>query len=72
MHHSRLCALLIDCNTLDIDQSARFWAEAVRPPSWSSGAWLVTEPRHAPQPGHVHLAGGRTGVLTRSAQRCTL
>jgi catechol 2,3-dioxygenase-like lactoylglutathione lyase family enzyme len=29
MHNSRLCALLIDCNTPDIDQAARFWAEAL-------------------------------------------
>jgi catechol 2,3-dioxygenase-like lactoylglutathione lyase family enzyme len=29
MHHSRLCAVLIDCNTLDIEQAARFWAEAL-------------------------------------------
>lgn len=32
MHHSRLCALLIDCNTTDIDQAARFWAEALGRP----------------------------------------
>jgi predicted enzyme related to lactoylglutathione lyase len=29
MHYSRLCALLIDCNTPDIDQAARFWAKAL-------------------------------------------
>ena len=29
MHRSRLCAVLIDCNTSDIDQAARFWAEAL-------------------------------------------
>ncbi|QBB72042.1 VOC family protein [Pseudolysobacter antarcticus] len=29
MHHSRLCALLIDCNTPDIDQAASFWAGAL-------------------------------------------
>ena len=29
MHHSRLCALLIDCNTSDIDKAAGFWAEAL-------------------------------------------
>ena len=32
MHHSRLCALLIDCRTSDIDQAARFWAEALGRP----------------------------------------
>lgn len=29
MHYSRLCALLIDCDTPDIDQAASFWAEAL-------------------------------------------
>jgi predicted enzyme related to lactoylglutathione lyase len=29
MHRSRLCALLIDCNTPDIEQAARFWSEAL-------------------------------------------
>src|SRR5262245_14812400 len=29
MHHSRLCALLIDCHTHDIDQAASFWANAL-------------------------------------------
>jgi hypothetical protein len=29
MHHSRLCALLIDCRTADIDQATKFWAEAL-------------------------------------------
>ncbi|GLQ98258.1 VOC family protein [Dyella mobilis] len=32
MHHSRLCAVLIDCNTPDIDQAANFWAEALGRP----------------------------------------
>jgi catechol 2,3-dioxygenase-like lactoylglutathione lyase family enzyme len=29
MHHSRLCALLIDCKTADVDVAARFWADAL-------------------------------------------
>ena len=29
MHHSRLCALLIDCDTPDIDTAADFWAQAL-------------------------------------------
>jgi predicted enzyme related to lactoylglutathione lyase len=29
MHHSRLCAVLIDCKTSDADQAARFWSEAL-------------------------------------------
>jgi predicted enzyme related to lactoylglutathione lyase len=32
MHHSRLCALLIDCNTDDVDAAARFWAQALGRP----------------------------------------
>ena len=28
MHHSRLCAVLIDCKTADVDEAARFWAAA--------------------------------------------
>jgi len=32
MHHSRLCALLIDCRTSDVDQAATFWAEALGRP----------------------------------------
>lgn len=29
MHHSRLGALLIDCNTASLSEAARFWAEAL-------------------------------------------
>ena len=32
MHQSRLCALLIDCCTSDIDQAAQFWADALGRP----------------------------------------
>jgi hypothetical protein len=32
MHHSRLCAVLIDCRTADIDAAARFWAQALGRP----------------------------------------
>src|SRR5262245_64736548 len=32
MHYSRLCAVLIDCQTDDIDAAARFWAEALGRP----------------------------------------
>jgi predicted enzyme related to lactoylglutathione lyase len=32
MHHSRLCALLIDCKTEDIDAAAQFWARALGRP----------------------------------------
>jgi len=32
MHHSRLCALLIDCKTSDVDAAARFWAATLGRP----------------------------------------
>jgi predicted enzyme related to lactoylglutathione lyase len=32
MHHSRLCAVLIDCNTRDVDEAAHFWSEALGRP----------------------------------------
>ena len=32
MHYSRLCAVLIDCNTSDVDQAASFWASALGRP----------------------------------------
>jgi predicted enzyme related to lactoylglutathione lyase len=32
MHHSRLCAVLIDCCTSDVDDAARFWGAALGRP----------------------------------------
>ena len=32
MHHSRLCAVLIDCHSADIDEAASFWAAALGRP----------------------------------------
>jgi hypothetical protein len=32
MHHSRLCAILIDCKTADVDKAACFWAAALGRP----------------------------------------
>jgi hypothetical protein len=32
MHHSRLCAVLIDCRTDDVDAAAAFWAQALGRP----------------------------------------
>src|SRR5262249_31938615 len=29
MHFSRLCAVLIDCKTSDVDEAAHFWSEAL-------------------------------------------
>jgi hypothetical protein len=38
MHRSRLCAVLIDCRTADVDEAARFWGEALGRPVDSSHA----------------------------------
>jgi catechol 2,3-dioxygenase-like lactoylglutathione lyase family enzyme len=48
MHHSRLCAVLIDCNVPDLDQAARFWGEALGRPvdlkhSGSRGIYRMLE-----------------------------
>jgi hypothetical protein len=32
MHRSRLCGVLIDCKTSDVDEAARFWGEALGRP----------------------------------------
>jgi len=32
VHHSRLCAVLIDCKTDDVDAAAGFWGEALGRP----------------------------------------
>jgi catechol 2,3-dioxygenase-like lactoylglutathione lyase family enzyme len=32
MHHSRLCAVLIDCKTADLEEATRFWADALGRP----------------------------------------
>ena len=29
MHHSRLCSIIIDCNTYDLDVAAAFWSSAL-------------------------------------------
>jgi predicted enzyme related to lactoylglutathione lyase len=48
MHHSRLCAVLIDCRTADLEGAARFWGEALGRPvdpshSASRGNYLMLE-----------------------------
>jgi|SRR5580693_997130 catechol 2,3-dioxygenase-like lactoylglutathione lyase family enzyme len=48
MHRSRLCALLIDCRTSDLDEAARFWGEALGRPvdrnhAGSRGDYLMLE-----------------------------
>jgi predicted enzyme related to lactoylglutathione lyase len=32
MHHSRLCAVLIDCKVSDVDEAAQFWGNALGRP----------------------------------------
>src|SRR6201994_3327903 len=54
MHRSRLCAVLIDCNTSDVDDAARFWAATLGRPvdfnHWAGrGNYLMLEtPRDEP------------------------
>src|SRR5471030_2025327 len=48
MHRSRLCAVLIDSNTSDVDAAARFWGEALGRPldedhPGSRGAYRMLE-----------------------------
>ena len=46
MHHSRLCAVLIDCNTADVDEAAQFWAAALGRP---------VDLRHPMSRGHYRM-----------------
>jgi predicted enzyme related to lactoylglutathione lyase len=48
MHHSRLCAVLIDCRTSDLEAAAGFWAQALgrsvdRKHAGSRGNYLMLE-----------------------------
>ena len=29
MHHSRLCSVIVDCHTSDLDEAGRFWSAAL-------------------------------------------
>jgi hypothetical protein len=69
MHRSRLCALLIDCRTADIDQAAQFWAAALgrrvdlsHPISRGNYRMLETPPGEPiveiSAPWHAILSGG--------------
>jgi hypothetical protein len=46
MHHSRLCAVLIDCRTPDLDGAVRFWAEALGRPA---------DPKHPNSRGNYRM-----------------
>jgi len=69
MHRSRLCAVLIDCRTSDLDAAARFWGEALgravdpdHPSSRDNYRMLATPPdepiveiQRVDHPSRVHL-----------------
>jgi len=69
MHRSRLCAVLIDCRTSDLDAAARFWGEALgravdpnHPSSRGNYRMLATPPdepiveiQRVDLPSRVHL-----------------
>ena len=46
MHHSRLCAVLIDCKTDDMDAAAGFWAAALGRP---------VDPKHPGSRGNYRM-----------------
>src|SRR5580692_6043224 len=69
MHRSRLCAVLIDCKTSNVDEAARFWGEALgrpvdkdHPSSRGNYRMLETPPdepivevQHVDHESRVHL-----------------
>jgi len=46
MHYSRLCALLIDCKTSDVDEATRFWSLALGRPA---------DPKHPGSRGNYRM-----------------
>ena len=60
MHHSRLCAVLIDCKTSDVDEAARFWGEALGRP---------VDPDHAGSRGNYRMLVTAPGELAVQIQR---
>jgi len=46
MHHSRLCAVLIDCRTSNVDEAAGFWGEALG---------RAVDPRHPGSRGNYRM-----------------
>jgi len=55
MHRSRLCAVLIDCKSPDIDAAARFWAAALGRP---------VDPAHPGSRGNYRML--ETPLMSRS------
>ena len=60
MHHSRLCALLIDCNVEDIQAAAQFWAEALGRP---------VDPDHPGTRGNYVMLENRPDQISIQIQR---
>lgn len=54
MHKSGLTGFIIDCNSGDLDEAARFWAEALRLP--------ISEAGQVPSPKYRKLAPGPGGM----------
>lgn len=48
MHHSRLCAVLIDCKTSNVDDAAEFWGAAL-------GRYV--DPKHPGSRGNYRMLG---------------
>jgi hypothetical protein len=62
MHHSRLCAILIDCRTPEVDEAAGFWAAALGRP---------VDPGHPGSRGNYRMLATPTDELIVQIQRVT-
>lgn len=60
MHHSRLCAVLIDCKTDDLDAAASFWAQALGRP---------VDSKHPGSRGNYRMLETPPGELIVEVQR---
>lgn len=60
MHRSRINGILIDCNTDDIDEAARFWAEALGRP---------VQPNHPGSRGNYRMLETPPDELSVQIQR---
>lgn len=55
MHHSRLCSIIIDCQTKDLTEAARFWSAAIGRP-------VDTKEKPA-EDKYVRLGSGKEDVI---------
>lgn len=62
MHHSRLCALLVDCRTDDLDAAAQFWAAALG---------RAVDPKHPGTRGNYRMLETPPGEPLVQIQRVT-